>query len=85
MDLEPGYVWAPYIPKNLESRIFEYRKKIMTVKDWLNMKTYGVDVEAELTRTLTEEIGKLTESRYAAKKINPKFYGVINVDNLDNK
>jgi len=74
----PGYVFAPYVPINIVDIIGE-KHHIMTVKEWLIYK-----------KNKQIDIGEFTprqaiESRYATKKINDKFYGVVNVQELDTK
>ena len=74
----PEYIWAPYVPINIVD-VIEEKHHIMTVKEWLtNKKNKQIDIGEFTPR-------QAIESRYAAKKINDKFYGVVNVQELDTK
>lgn len=79
----PGYVFASYVPINIVD-VIEKKHHIMTVKEWLANKKNTNYMQAKV------DFGEFTprqeiESRYAAKKINDKFYGVVNVQELDTK
>lgn len=66
--LDAGYIYAPYVPLELEPMEFDGWKErpFMKVKEWLKNKNKNKEIE----------------SRYADKPIRTGFYGVVNVENL---
>lgn len=75
-----GYSYADY-----KIVLADEPKSFMKVKDWLaqrkikqNKYTQFISPGVFTTEFDTSEV----ESRYAAKQINPNFYGVVNVENL---
>lgn len=86
-DLSAGYIWAPYVPLYLPATMSQ-SKKIMFVKEWLEYKKNLEELSIhglELTEVSKFKPNPLIASRYALKNINPGFYGVINVENLNKK
>lgn len=41
--IEPGYVYSPYIPLNIETIVEEYtpNNKILKIKEWMRFQRYG--------------------------------------------
>lgn len=87
--MEPGYINVPWMP------ILGIRRKpIMFVKEWIENKKrkeladkkaeedrrmYGIDVEAELTRILTEELNEAIENekiKYNKEWVNKNILGL---------
>ena len=75
-----GYSYADY-----KIVLADEPKSFMKVKDWLakrkikqNKYTQFISPGVFTKESDTSEV----ESRYAAKQINPNFYGVVNVKNL---
>lgn len=97
--LEPGYyIWAPYVSKveKLQDLSSSYGIMddspfiILKVKEWLfyHRKEVGmVDLIAkEIDKHILEQTMKLggkIASRYATKEVNPKFYGVIKINDIN--
>lgn len=75
-----GYSYVDY-----KTILADEPKSFMKVKEWLAQKkqsklnqTQFISPGVFTTESDTSEL----ESRYAAKQINPNFYGVVNVENL---
>lgn len=71
--LEPGYVYAPYIPVQTSQVIYDYvhrrtirKKKINKIFD------LGLDIKDDFFST-----NKTIVSRYSKKKISHKYYQTI--------
>lgn len=73
-EIEPGYVWAPYIPMNIQAQVHGYESKTTKIKRKIN-KLFG------LKRDISDTFhpNKVIQSRYSTKSINPKLYKVITV------
>ena len=73
-NLEPGYVWAPYVPMNIQAQVHGYESKTTKIKRKIN-KLFG------LKRDISDTFhpNKVIQSRYSTKSINPKLYKVITV------
>ena len=73
-NLEPGYVWAPYVPMNIHPKVHGYESKTTRIKRKIN-KLFG------LKRDISDTFhpNKVIQSRYSTKSINPKLYKVITV------
>ena len=75
-DLEPGYVWAPYIPMTTSEIIVGYGSKNTSRKRKINkIFNLGLDIKDEFSPS------KSIMSRYSKKIINNNFYGTIFIDN----
>ena len=73
-NLEPGYVYAPYIPMTTSQVIVEYGSKNIKRKRKINkIFNLGLYVKDEFSP------GKSIMSRYSKKIINAKYYGTIEV------
>ncbi len=66
--IEPGYVYAPYIPMTTSKNISR-KRKINNIFD------LGLDVKDEFSPS------KSIMSRYSKKTINAKYYGTIEIKN----
>lgn len=76
--LEPGYVYAPYIPMITTSVISGYNSKNITRKKKINkIFNLGLDIKDEFSPS------KLITSRYSTKTINSKYYGTVVVNNQE--
>ena len=74
--LEPGYVYAPYIPMTTTSVISGYNSKNITRKKKINkIFNLGLDIKDEFSPS------KSITSRYSTKTINSKYYGTVVVNN----
>ena len=73
-EIEPGYVWAPYVPMNIQAQVHGYESKTTKIKRKIN-KLFG------LKRDISDTFhpNKVIQSRYSTKSINPKLYKVITV------
>jgi hypothetical protein len=74
--LEPGYVWAPYIPMTTSSVIFEYGYKNINRKRKIN-NIFNLDLDVKDELPLSRSIA----SRYSKKIINNNYYGDIEIKN----
>jgi hypothetical protein len=75
-DLEPGYVYAPYIPMTTSQVIVDYgSKKVNRKRKINNIFDLGLDVKDEFSPS------KSIMSRYSKKIINAKYYGTIEIKN----
>ena len=74
--LEPGYVYAPYIPMTTTSVISGYTSKNISRKRKIN-KIFGLDLDIKDEFSPSKSI----TSRYAKKIINNNFYGTIQIKN----
>ena len=73
-NLEPGYVWAPYIPMTTSSTIVEYGyKNTMRKRKIHKIFNLGLDIKDEFSPS--KSIG----SRYAKQVINNKYYKNIEI------
>ena len=74
--LEPGYVYAPYIPMSTTSVISGYNSKNIIRKKKINkIFNLGLDIKDEFSPN------KSIASRYSTKTINSKYYGTVVVNN----
>ena len=72
--LEPGYVYAPYIPITTTSVISGYSSKNVSRKRKINkIFGLGLDIKDEFSP------GKSIMSRYSKKIINAKYYENIEI------
>ena len=73
--LEPGYVYAPYIPMQTSTTVVSgYNSKNITRKKKINkIFNLGLDIKDEFSPS------KLITSRYSTKTINSKYYGTIEI------
>ena len=75
-DLNPGYVWAPYIPMTTSQVIVEYGSKNTSRKRKINkIFNLGLDIKDGFSPS------KSIMSRYSKKIINNNFYGNIEIKN----
>ncbi len=74
---EQGYVFAPYIPMNVQSQVHVYESKNIRIKRKIN-KLFNLGKDYTTDNFLPN---KTIQSRYSTKTINPKLYGVITVSN----
>lgn len=96
--IDPGYIWAPYVSKveklqNLSSFygiMDDSPFIILKVREWLFYHRKEVDmvdlITKEIDKQILEQTMKLGEkiaSRYAVKKVDPKFYGVIKINYIN--
>lgn len=74
--LEPGYVYAPYIPMQTSATVVSgYNSKNITRKKKINkIFNLGLDIN-EFSPS------KLITSRYSTKTINSKYYGTVVLNN----
>lgn len=70
--LEPGYVFAPYIPMTIIPTIIDFSSKNRIRKNKIN-KIYNLGLEPDLF------ISKSITSRYSTTTINNNFYGKISI------
>ena len=74
--LEPGYVYAPYIPIQTTSVVSEYNSKNISRKKKINkIFNLGLDIKDGFSPS------KSITSRYSTKTINSKYYGTVVVNN----
>jgi len=72
--LEPGYVYAPYIPMTTSQVIVGYGSKNISRKRKINkIFDLGLDIKDEFSAS------KSIMSRYSTKNINSKYYGTIEI------
>jgi len=72
--IEPGYVYAPYIPMTTSQVIVGYGSKNVKRKRKINkILDLGLDVKDEFSPS------KSIMSRYSTKNINSKYYGTIEI------
>jgi hypothetical protein len=75
-NLDPGYVYAPYIPMTTTQVIVEYGSKNVSRKRKINkIFDLGLDVKDEFSPS------KSVMSRYSKKIVNSKYYGTIEIKN----
>ena len=74
--LEPGYVYAPYIPVQTSSVISGYTSKNVSRKRKIN-KIFDLDLDIKDEFSPSKSI----MSRYSKKIINNNFYGTIEIKN----
>ena len=75
-NLEPGYVYAPYIPVTTTSVISGYTSKNVSRKRKIN-KIFDLDLDIKDEFSPSKSI----MSRYSKKIINNNFYGTIEIKN----
>ena len=75
-DLNPGYVWAPYIPMTTSQVIVEYGSKNISRKRKIN-KIFNLVLDIKDGFSPSKSI----MSRYSKKIINNNFYGTIEIKN----
>lgn len=75
-DLNPGYVWAPYIPMTTSQVIVEYGSKNTSRKRKIN-KIFNLSLDIKDGFSPSKSI----MSRYSKKIINNNFYGAIEIKN----
>ena len=74
--IEPGYVYAPYIPMTTSQVIVDYGSKNVSRKRKINnIFDLGLDVKDEFSPS------KSIISRYSKKMVNSKYYGTIEIKN----
>ena len=75
--LEPGYVYAPYIPMQTSATVLSgYNSKNIIRKKKINkIFNLGLDIKDEFSPS------KSITSRYSTKTINSKYYGTVVVNN----
>lgn len=73
-EIEPGYVWAPYIPMSIQAQVHVYKSKNIRIKRKIN-KLFDLKRDIDDTFRPNQAI----QSRYSTKSINPKLYKVITV------
>ncbi len=79
-NLDPGYVYAPYIPITTSQTIVGYGSKNVKRKRKINkIFNLGLDIKDEF---LTN---KSIMSRYSKKIINSNYYGNIEIKNKKKK
>ena len=76
-NLEPGYVYAPYIPMTTSQVIVDYgsSKRINRKRKINKIFDLGLDIKDEFSP------GKSIMSRYSKKIINANYYGAIEIKN----
>jgi len=78
-NLEPGYVYAPYIPMTTSQVIVDYGpSKRVNRKRKIN-KIFNLDLDIKDYDTFSTN--KSIMSRYSKKIINNNFYGTIEIKN----
>lgn len=75
-DLEPGYVWAPYIPMVTSNVVVEGFKNIRRKSKINKIFDLGFDFK-EVDNLFTP--GKPISSRYANKVVRGKFYTSVDI------
>lgn len=75
--IEPGYVYAPYIPMQTSATVVSgYNSKNIIRKKKINkIFNLGLDIKDEFSPS------KSIMSRYSKKIINNNFYGTIEIKN----
>lgn len=75
--LEPGYVYAPYIPMQTSATVVSgYNSKNIIRKKKINkIFNLGLDIKDEFSPN------KSITSRYSTKTINSKYYGTVVINN----
>ena len=74
--LEPGYVYAPYIPMTTSQVVVDYGSKNISRKRKINkIFDLGLDIKDEFSPS------KSIMSRYSKKMVNSKYYGTIEIKN----
>lgn len=76
-NLEQGYVFAPYVPMNIQPQVHVYESKTTRIKRKIN-KLFNLGKDYTNDTFLPN---KTIQSRYSTKIINTKLYGVITVPN----
>ena len=72
--IEPGYVYAPYIPMTTTQTVVGYGSKNVIRKRKINkIFDLGLDVKDEFSPS------KSIMSRYSKKIINTNYYGTIEI------
>lgn len=72
--LEPGYVYAPYIPMTTSQVIVEYGSKKISRKIKINkIFDLGLDIKDEFSPN------KSIMSRYSKKVVNSKYYQTVKI------
>jgi hypothetical protein len=72
--IEPGYVYAPYIPMTTTQTVVGYGSKNVSRKRKINkIFDLGLDIKDEFSPS------KSIMSRYSKKIINAKYYGAIEI------
>jgi hypothetical protein len=71
--LEPGYVFAPYIPVTSNSIIVE-NKQISRMRKLNKIYKKDREIKGDIFSP-----SKSIQSRYSKKIVNNNFYGVVNV------
>ena len=73
-DLEPGYVYAPYIPMTTSQVVVGYGSRNQRRKRKINkIFGLGLNIKDDLSP------GKSIMSRYSKKIVNSKYYGPIEI------
>jgi len=76
-DLEPGYVWAPYIPMTTSATIVEYGSKNTIRKRKINkIFNLGLDIKDEFSPN------KSISSRYSAFQISNPYKTIFIESNM---
>ncbi len=75
--LEPGYVYAPYIPMTTSQVVVDYgsSKRVNRKRKINKIFDLGLDVKDEFSPS------KSIMSRYSKKMVNSKYYGTIEIKN----
>lgn len=75
--IEPGYVYAPYIPMTTSQVIVDYgsSKRVNRKKKINKIFDLGLDIKDEFSPS------KSIMSRYSKKMVNSKYYGTIEIKN----
>jgi hypothetical protein len=75
--IEPGYVYAPYIPMTTSQVVVDYgsSKKVNRKRKINNIFDLGLDVKDEFSPS------KSIMSRYSKNMVNSKYYGTIEIKN----
>ncbi len=72
-DLEPGYVWAPYIPITTSTVVVEDFKNIKRKSKINKIFDLGLDIKDEFSPS------KSIMSRYSKNNINSNYYQTIDI------
>jgi hypothetical protein len=74
--IEPGYVYAPYIPMTTSQVIVDYGSKNISRKRKINnIFDLGLDIKDEFLPS------KSITNRYSKTTVNSKYYGTIEIKN----
>ena len=75
--LEPGYVYAPYIPMTTSQVVVDYgsSKRVNRKRKINKIFDLGLGVKDEFSPS------KSIMSRYSKKMVNSKYYGTIEIKN----